>query len=79
MEALLLGQPAVDDEPDARDRDRRLGDVGREDDLALVRGCGHERFRLFGGGQLGVQRCDSDLWAGRREGERLVRWTERGR
>ena len=55
-EARNARQAGVDDEPDARDGDRGLGDVGGEDYLAPWRWLEHAL--LLSGGQGGHQRQD---------------------
>lgn len=58
---FLLCEPAVDHVFDARDCDRRLGDVGSEDDFARPWRRGEEGFRLFGGVKFGVEGGDDEL------------------
>ena len=54
--ALLFDEAQVDDDPDARDGERRLGHIRREDDFASTGRGGRKDTRLVRGGQRGVQR-----------------------
>lgn len=54
MVLLLLCKTRVDDVLDARDGDGRLGDVSREDDLAVVRRCRCESLCLLSWREFGV-------------------------
>ena len=58
---LLLGEAWIDDEDDAVDRQGRLGDVRRDDDLARVCRRGNKDFSLRVGRERRVQRQGHDL------------------
>lgn len=60
VEGVDLGAPAVDDVDDAVDRDGRLGDVGRDDNLAHAAGRRAEHGRLLLRGEVGVEREDEE-------------------
>ena len=60
IEGRIAAQPRIDHDPDALDGEARLGDAGREHDLALpARGRAQRRILLLRA-QLAVQRQDAD-------------------
>lgn len=58
---LLFGHSRVDDVLDAGNGDGGFGDIGSEDDLAILWWCGSESLGLLTGSELGVKRADEDL------------------
>jgi hypothetical protein len=60
-DVLLLLQPRVDDVDDVRDGQPRLGNVGRDDDLALVIRGSVEDLTLLDVGEVSVERGGEDL------------------
>ena len=62
--ALLLALARVDHVFYAWDRDRRLGDVRREDALAHPRRRRGEHLRLLRGREGGVDGAEEHLWGG---------------
>ena len=60
VKGVDLGAPAVDDVDDAVDRDGRLGNVGRDDDLAHAARRRAEDGRLLLRGEVGVEREDEE-------------------
>lgn len=62
---LLLALGRVDDVDDVGDRDRRLGNVGRQDDAADALGRGLKDGLLLGDGDGRVQHVDLDVAAGK--------------
>lgn len=58
---LLLLQSRVDDVDDVRDGQSRLGNVGRDDNLALVVGGRVEDLTLFDVGEVSIERGGEDL------------------
>lgn len=58
---LLLGESRIDDELDPWNRDGRFGDIGGEDDLAVLWWCRSEGLGLLSRGELSVKRTDEEL------------------
>mmetsp|Transcript_9675 Transcript_9675/g.29315 ORF Transcript_9675/g.29315 Transcript_9675/m.29315 type:complete len:316 (+) Transcript_9675:1228-2175(+) len=68
----LLSAPAVDDERDVVDRDRRLRHVGRDDDLGRARGRARKDLCLVARGQRAVQRQHTHVGPPARRRRKLV-------
>jgi hypothetical protein len=60
-DVLLLLQSRVDDVDDVRDGQPRLGNVGRDDNLALVVRGSVEDLTLFDVGEVSIERGGEDL------------------
>jgi hypothetical protein len=72
-DVLLLLQPRVDDVDDVRDGQPRLGNVGRDDDLALVIRGSVEDLTLLDVGEVSVERGGEDL----RDCVRVSAWRDK--
>src|SRR5947208_3075414 len=69
-------EPAIDHGNDAIDRDARLGDIRRQDDLSLLRRA--DRTVLFGRGQIAVEGKEREIVLGSELGAALERTTNIG-